>query len=214
MAFHNRGIPVGQVYGSTETGPVAIYQRIENAWAKPGSAGKPAMHCEMRIVDDESQEVPKGSSGEILLKGGNILFEYWGNEIATKDSIRDGWFYTGDIGYEDEDGDVWINDRKKDVVISGGENIYPAEIEAFIIEMPDVADAVVVGRADNKWGEVPVAVIILEDNVNLEKNIFLNRFQNNLARFKHPKDVIFFEELPRNAMGKVLKYEVRKLVNE
>ena len=80
--------------------------------------------------------------------------------------------------------------------------------------MPDVADAVVVGRADNKWGEVPVAVIILEDNVNLEKNIFLNRFQNNLARFKHPKDVIFFEELPRNAMGKVLKYEVRKLINE
>ncbi len=214
MAFHNRGIPVGQVYGSTETGPVAIYQRIDNAWAKPGSAGKPAMHCEMRIVDDKSQEVPKGSSGEILLRGGNILFEYWGNEIATKDSIRDGWFYTGDIGYEDEDGDVWINDRKKDVVISGGENIYPAEIEAFIIEMPDVADAVVVGRADNKWGEVPVAVIILENNVALEKNTFLNRFQNKLARFKHPKDVIFLKELPRNAMGKVLKYEVRKLVNE
>ncbi len=212
MAFHDRGVPVGQVYGSTETGPVAIYQKIENAWAKPGSAGKVAMHCEMRIVDEASKDVEQGKSGEILLKGGNILFEYWGNEEATRESIRDGWFYTGDIGYQDEDGDVWINDRKKDVIISGGENIYPAEIEAFIYEMPDVADAVVVGKPDEKWGEVPVAVVILKVDASLTEKDFLARFQDQLARFKHPKSVIFVDDLPRNAMGKVLKYEVREMV--
>jgi fatty-acyl-CoA synthase len=212
MAFHDRGIPVGQVYGSTETGPVAIYQKIENAWAKPGSAGKPAMHCELRIVDDNDNEVEQGKSGEILLKGGNILFEYWGNETATKESIRDGWFYTGDIGYQDEDGDVWVNDQKKDVVISGSENIYPAEIEALIHTMPDIVDAVVVGKPDEKWGEVPVAVAILEQNANVSETDFLARFQDQLARYKHPKAVFFVKDLPRNAMGKVLKYEVRKMI--
>jgi fatty-acyl-CoA synthase len=213
-AFHDRGVPVSQVYGSTETGPVAVYQKIENAWAKPGSAGKAAMHCEMRIIDDADKDVEQGQSGEILLKGGNILFEYWGNEAATKESLRDGWFYTGDIGYQDEDGDVWINDRKKDVVISGGENIYPAEIEAFIHEMADIVDAVVVGKLDEKWGEVPVAVAVLVEGTSLSEADFLARFQDQLARFKHPKGVIFVEDLPRNAMGKVLKYEVREMVRK
>lgn len=211
-AFHDRGIPVGQIYGSTETGPIAIYQKIENALAKPGSTGKVALHCEMRIVDDESKDVAQGQSGEILLKGGNILFEYWGNEQATNDALRDGWFYTGDIGYQDEDGDVWINDRKNDVVISGGENIYPAEIEAFIHEMPDVVDAVVVGRADEKWGEVPVAVVIPSDGKTITEADFLGRFQDQLARFKHPKDVIFVDDFPRSALGKVLKYKVREMI--
>lgn len=212
MAFHDRGVPVGQVYGSTETGPVAIYQKIENAWAKPGSAGKVALHCDMRIVDDAGQDVSPGQSGEILLKGGNILFEYWGDEAATQKSLRDGWFYTGDIGYQDEDGDVWVNDRKIDVVISGSENIYPAEIEAFIHEMPDITDAVIVGKSDDKWGEVPVAVVILKAGETVTELEFLARFQDQLARFKHPKAVLFVDDLPRNAMGKILKYEVRKLV--
>jgi fatty-acyl-CoA synthase len=211
-AFQDRGVPVAQVYGSTETGPVAIYQKAENAWAKPGSAGKAAMHCQMRIIDENDKDVVQGVSGEILLKGGNILFEYWGNETATSESIRDGWFYTGDIGYQDEDGDVWINDRKKDVVISGGENIYPAEIEALIHKMSDIVDAVVVGKADNKWGEVPVAVVILAEGEKLSDDAFLKRFQGQLARFKHPKNVFFVNDLPRNAMGKVLKYEVREMV--
>ena len=214
MAFHDRGVPVAQVYGSTETGPVAIYQKVENAWKKPGSAGKVAMHCEMRIIDNNDNDVQQGQSGEILLKGGNILYEYWGNETATKDAIRDGWFYTGDIGYQDEDHDLWINDRKKDVVISGSENIYPAEIEAFIHEMADITDGVIVGKPDEKWGEVPVAVVIKEKGADLSEIDFLERFQGQLARYKHPKAVYFVEDLPRTAMGKVLKYEVRKLVVE
>ncbi len=211
-AFHDRGIPVGQVYGSTETGPVAIYQKIENAWAKPGSAGRVALHCEMRIVDAHDKDVEQGQSGEILLKGGNILYEYWGNEDATKESLRDGWFYTGDIGYQDEDSDVWINDRKTDIIISGSENIYPAEIEVFIHEMPDIADAVVVGKPDDKWGEVPIAVVVLKADTSIKEVDFLTRFEGQLARFKHPKGVLFVEDLPRNVMGKILKYEVRKWV--
>jgi fatty-acyl-CoA synthase len=214
MAFHDRGIPVAQVYGSTETGPVAIYQKIKNAWEKPGSAGKVAMHCEMRIIDSNDTDVEPGQSGEILLRGDNILFEYWGNETATKDAIRDGWFYTGDIGYQDKDGDVWVNDRKKDVVISGSENIYPAEIEALIHEMTDIFDGVVVGKPDEKWGEVPVAAVILKDGENPSEIDFLSRFQGQLARYKHPKEVMFVKDLPRNAMGKVLKYEVRKFFNK
>ena len=214
MAFHDRGVPVTQVYGSTETGPIAIYQKVENAWKKPGSAGKVAMHCEMRIVDNNDNDVQQGQSGEIILKGGNILYEYWGNETATKDAIRDGWFYTGDIGYQDEDHDLWINDRKKDVVISGSENIYPAEIEAFIHEMADITDGVIVGKPDEKWGEVPVAVVIKEKGADLSEIDFLERFQGQLARYKHPKAVYFVEDLPRTAMGKVVKYEVRKLVVE
>lgn len=212
MAFQDRGVPVAQVYGSTETGPIAIYQKVENAWKKPGSAGKVAMHCEMRIVNDQDIDVEQGQSGEILLKGDNILFEYWGNEAATKDAIRDGWFYTGDIGYQDEDQDVWVNDRKKDVVISGSENIYPAEIEAFMHEMEDIIDGVIVGKPDEKWGEVPVAVVIKKKGVDLLEDDFLSRFQGQLARYKHPKAVYFVNDLPRNAMGKVLKYEVRKSV--
>ncbi|MDP7625799.1 MAG: long-chain fatty acid--CoA ligase, partial [Rhodospirillales bacterium] len=122
------------------------------------------------------------------------------------------WFLTGDVGYLDEDGDLWVNDRKKDLIISGGENIYPAEIEAFIHEMADVVDGVVVGKPDNKWGEIPLAVVILKEGVTLPEVEFLKRFQDNLARYKHPKEVLFVDDLPCNAMGKVQKFEVRKMI--
>lgn len=211
-AFHDKGVPVSQMYGATETAPIAIYLRADDAMRKMGSTGKAALHCEMRIVDDQGDDVEPGVPGEILIKGKNILFEYWGNEKATAEALRDGWYHTGDIGYEDDEGFVWINDRKKDVVISGGENIYPAEIEQFIHQMPDIADATVVGRDDEKWGEVPVAVIILAEGASPSRDDILARFDGQLARFKHPKDVVFVDDLPRNAMGKVLKHEVREMV--
>jgi len=211
-ALQSRGVPAPQVYGSTETGPIVIYQNPESAFAKPGSAGKAGLHSEMRIVDDQGNELPQGQSGEIAVRGGNIFIEYWNNKEATRDSIKDGWFLTGDVGYLDEDGDLWVNDRKKDLIISGGENIYPAEIEAFIHEMVDVVDGVVVGKPDNKWGEIPLAVVILKEGVTLPEIEFLKRFQDNLARYKHPKEVLFVDDLPRNAMGKVQKFEVRKMI--
>ncbi len=207
-AFNRRGVPAAQVYGSTETCPIAVYQRAEDALAKPGSTGKAALHAELRLVDREGREVPTGEPGELLVRGPNVMFEYWGDEAATREVLREGWLHTGDIGYQDADGDVWIVDRKKDVVISGGENIYPAELEAVLHEHPGIRDAVVVGRADPRWGEVPVAVVVRADSALDEAGV-LALFEGRLARFKHPREVVFMDELPRNAMGKVLKYRVR-----
>ena len=212
-AFHHRGVPVLQVYGSTETGPVSAYLRIRDAVRKEGSAGKTALHCRVRIVDEEDRDVAAGVSGEILVQGPNVMFEYWGDTEATAEALRDGWFHTGDIAYRDEEGYLFVNDRKKDVVISGGENIYPAELETVLHEMPGVAEAAVVGRADAKWGEVPVAVIAPEEDADLEAELVLRSFEGRLAKFKHPKDVIFVDALPRNVMGKVQKSDLRALVS-
>jgi len=209
--YHDKGVPISQMYGATETCPIAIYLRAEDAIRKVGSTGKAAMHCEMRIVDDNSNDVETGTPGEILIKGKNVLYEHWGNEEATRESLRDGWYYTGDVGYQDDEGYVWINDRKKDVIISGGENIYPAELEQVIYRMDDIEDGTVVGRPDDRWGEVPVAVVIPKTDPP-EAPEFLARFEDQLARYKHPKDVIFVDDLPRNAMGKILKHEVRDMV--
>ncbi len=207
-AFNERGVPAAQVYGSTETCPIAVYQRAEDALAKPGCTGKVALHAELRLVDREGREVPPGEPGELLVRGPNVMFEYWGDEAATREVLREGWLHTGDIGYVDAEGDLWIVDRKKDVVISGGENIYPAELEAVLHEHAAIRDAVVVGRADARWGEVPVAVVVRKD-ASLTESDVLALFEGRLARFKHPRGVIFMDELPRNAMGKVLRYRLR-----
>ncbi len=207
-AFNRRGVPAAQVYGATETCPIAVYQRREDALARPGSVGKPGLHVEMRLVDEHGREVAAGEAGEVLIRGPNVMYEYWADEAATREAFLDGWFRTGDIGRLDECGDLWIVDRKKDVVISGGENIYPAELEAVLREDPRIRDAVVVGRPDPHWGEIPVAVVVRADPT-LDEAAVLALFAGRLARFKHPRAVVFMDELPRNAMGKVLKYRVR-----
>jgi len=213
-AFLQRNIPVIQIYGSTETCPVAVYQRERDAYAKVGSVGKPGLHSEVRIVDEAGRDVEEGVSGELLVRGPNVMYEYWGNAEATSEALRDGWFYTGDVGYRDADGFLWINDRKRDLVISGGENIYPAELEAVLVEIPEIREAAVVGRPHPKWVEVPVAVVVLQPGKSLTKEAVLTHFEGRLARFKHPKDVIFKEALPRNVMGKVQKFELRWMVQQ
>ena len=212
-AVHARGIPVCQTYGLTETSPVCIYQKPGDGMRKPRSTGKCGLHCEIRIADDDGNELPDGVSGEILIRGGNLLSEYWNNEDETRRALREGWFHTGDVGWRDEDGDVFVNDRKKDIVISGGENIYPAEIEQLVHRMDDIQDVAVVGREDARWGEVPVAVVVPAPGAAIEAADFLARFDGRLARFKHPKDVLFLDALPKNAMGKTLKHELRGRVN-
>lgn len=207
-AFHRKGVPVGQIYGSTETGPIAAYLRREDAFAQVGSAGKPAVHCRIRIVDDENRDVPQGRSGELLVKGPNLMCGYWRDPAATQDAMRDGWFRTGDIGYVAADGYIWINDRKKDVIISGGENIYPGELESLLAGCDEIAEAAVVARPDARWGEVPIAVVVRRD-AGLDRQRVLDLFEGRLARFKHPRDVVFIERLPRNVMGKVLRHELR-----
>jgi len=212
-AIHQRGIPVQQVYGSTETCPIAVYLRAGDAMAKVGSTGKAAMHCKIRIVDENDDDVEAGRSGEILVSGPNIMFEYWGNATATAGALDNGWFRSGDIGYEDGDGYLFINDRKTDVIISGGENIYPAELELVMHEIPGVAEAAVVGVVHEKWGEVPVAVAVRSAGSDLDSAAILDRFENSLAHFKHPGKIIFMDALPRNAMGKVQKSELRRRID-
>jgi fatty-acyl-CoA synthase len=207
-----RGVPVTQVYGLTESGPTAIALPIDDAERKIGSCGKPAMHTLARVVDPAGRDVARGERGEIWLRGPNLTRGYWRNAGATAEAFTGEWFHTGDIGHQDDEGYFYVDDRKKDVVISGGENVYPAELEAVLAECPDIAEAAVVGRPDPRWGEVPVACVVPRPGAPLTRESVLELFRDRLARFKHPRDVLFLETLPRTAMGKVQKFELRARV--
>jgi len=197
-AFHARGIPVQQVYGATETSPIAIYQLRDEALAVPGSIGRPARHAECRVVDAEGHPLPPGGRGEIQVRGPSVLRAYWPDRPATTEG---GWFATGDIGHVDEAGRWWFTDRLKHVIISGGENIYPAEVERVLRTAPGVREGAVCGRPDPRWGEVPVAVVVPGEGFSREA--VLAHFEGRIARFKHPRDVVVVEALPRTALGKV-----------
>jgi fatty-acyl-CoA synthase len=206
----DRGVPVTQVYGLTESAPTAIALPLADAFRKPGSCGKPVPHCEARIVDVAGRDVPRGERGEIWLRGPNLVAGYWGDPAATADAYTDGWFHTGDIGHQDSEGYFYVDDRKTDVVISGGENVYPAELERVLAECPDIAEAAVVSRPDPRWGEVPVACVVARPGARLTRDGVLALFRDRLARFKHPRDVVFLDALPRTALGKVQKFELRQ----
>ncbi len=208
----DRGIPVTQVYGMTESGPTAIALSIADAARKVGSCGKPVAHCDARIVGGDGHDVTAGQLGEIWLRGPNLMTGYWRNPEATSEAFTGEWLHTGDIGHQDADGFYYIDDRKKDVVISGGENIYPAELENVLADCPQIAEAAVIGRPDPEWGEVAVACIVPKPNATLTREEVLALFQDRLARYKHPRNVVFLETLPRTAMGKVQKHELRHLL--
>ena len=210
--WHDRGIPLLNMYGASETAPVAIHQSVANAFATEGSIGFPAMHCEIRVIDANGNDCPTGEPGEILIRGKNVMSHYWNNEEATRAALAGGWFHSGDIGYVNPAGCYFIIDRKKDMIISGGENIYPTELENVLMMHPDVQEASVVGRSDPHWGEVPVAVVVAREGCKLEKRDILEWFDGKLGRYKHPKDVIFVDELPRNEMRKVVKHVLRDMV--
>ncbi len=212
-AFHARGVPVTQVYGATETAPIAIHLPLADAERKIGSTGKPALHCEARIVDADGKDVAPGETGEILVRGPNLMREYWNNPEATKAALAGGWYHSGDVGHQDDEGYFYIDERKNDVIISGSENIYPAEIENVLADCADIAEAAAVGRRDERWGQVPVAVIVPKAGSDLDADRVLAMFENRLARYKHPREVVFVERLPRNAMGKVLRYELREMLD-
>ncbi len=209
-AFHARGVKVIQVYGSTETAPIAIYLPLRDHARKIGSCGKPAPHCAARIVDRHGADVAPGTRGEILLRGPNIMREYWRNPEASAVALAGGWFHTGDIGHQDEDGYFFIDERKNDLIISGGENIYPAELEAILAAEARIAEAAVVARPDPRWGEVPVAYVVKRQGAEIAPADILALFDGRLARFKHPREVIITDALPKNALGKVLRYKLRE----
>ena len=211
-AVHDRGVPLIQVYGSTETGPIAAYLTIGDAEAGLGSAGKTALHNDIRIVNEAGKDVATGCSGEILVRGENVMTAYWRDPEASRAALADGWFHSGDIGHFDSRGFLYIDDRKKEVVISGGENIYPAELENILADCPQIREAAVVGRADDRWGEVAVAIVVLTERATMTDDDVRRLFEGRLARFKHPRDIVFLDALPRNAMGKVNKDAVRALL--
>jgi fatty-acyl-CoA synthase len=211
QAVNARGLPMIQVYGATETGPIATYQRGREAAATIGSIGRAAAHCQVRIAHPDGRSCAVNEPGEIWVKGPNNFAAYWRNPSATEEAKQDGWFKTGDIGRQDEDGLFWFVSRLKHVIISGGENIYPAEIERIIARLPGVQEVAVVGRAHPHWGEVPVVAAVIAAN-GPGRTELLAACDSHLARFKRPKDVILLEALPKNALGKVSIEEVRQLV--
>jgi fatty-acyl-CoA synthase len=218
--WHDRGIPAAQVYGSTETAPIAIYLRQEDTARKLGSAGLCALHCQVKLLTAEGQLCATEEVGGILVKGPNVMRAYWRNAEATESSFVDGWFKTGDIAYQDSDGFYWVVGRSKDLIISGGENIYPAEIEALINEHAAVIESAVVGMADERWGEVPVLAIVISTDVKNEAidsdfldGIVTKQLLNRLAKFKWPKRVIAVQGFPKTALGKVRKEDLKILLD-
>ena len=199
-AFLARGVPVGQIYGATETSPLATVLMAHDAFAKPGSAGKPALHCEVRIVE-----------GEVQVRGPNVMRRYWNNPEATAAALsEDGWFRTGDLGRWDAEGFLWIDGRSKDLIISGGENIHPAELENVLADCAAIAESAVIGIEDAKWGEAACAIVVRKPGASLDEAAVLALFKDRLARYKHPRRVFFADSLPKNALGKVQKFELRK----
>ena len=213
-AVHARGVPVIQVWGATETSPVAACLHIHEAHLHAGSAGRAAVGAELRIADGIGRELPCGTSGEVLVRGPQLMNGYWHDEAASARALEGGWFHSGDAGHLDADGYLWIDGRLKDMIISGGENVSPAEVEAVLLECPEVAEAAVVGRPDQRWGEAVVAVVVPRDGAVVDTTRLLDRYRGRLARFKHPREVIVVDALPRTALGKVKKDELRRLVAE
>ncbi|MEU0539166.1 fatty-acid--CoA ligase FadD5 [Nocardia sp. NPDC005978] len=199
------------VFGQTEMSPITCVLEGRDALRKLGSVGKPIPTVQVRVVDDEMNDVAPGEIGEIVYRGPTLMSGYWNRPEATAESFHGGWFHSGDLVRQDEEGFVYVVDRKKDMIISGGENIYCAEVENVLFAHPKIHEAAVIGRPHEKWGEVPVAVVALVEGVDEltieELTPFLNE---SLARYKHPKDLVIVSELPRNASGKVLKVELRK----
>jgi len=210
--YENLGMRIFQAYGLTEScGPGTLLLH-EDAQAKVGSCGRPQMHTEARVVDAAGADIPPGSpqAGELLLAGRHIMKEYWNNPEATAQALRDGWLYTGDICTWDEEGFITICDRKKDMIISGGENIYPAELENVLAACPEVLEAAVIGVASQKWGETPLAIVVPAPGAAPTAQSLREYCRQHLAGYKVPQLFELVDSLPRNPSGKLLKPQLRE----
>jgi acyl-CoA synthetase (AMP-forming)/AMP-acid ligase II len=196
-------------YGLTETVSGDTFLDRDSVVSKVGSVGRPCLYLELDIWDEEGRSVPAGERGEIVLRGPKVFKGYWQNPDATAAAFAGGWFHTGDIGVRDDDGYLYIVDRLKDMIVSGGENIAGSEVERVLYEHEAVLEAAVVGRPDDRWGEVPVAFVVLRPGATATAAALVEHCRARLARFKVPRDIAFLDALPRNPSGKVLKRELR-----
>jgi acyl-CoA synthetase (AMP-forming)/AMP-acid ligase II len=210
--YEAAGIEVRQLYGLTEcnTGTVLA---AEDALSKVGSCGKPFFHTEVRLVDENGRDLGPEQKGEVLLRAPNTMRGYWNRPEDTAAAIKDGWLHTGDIGKMDEDGYLYILDRKKDMIISGGENVYPAEIEDSLRRHPKVVDVGVIGFPHEKWGEAVKAILVLKEGEELTEEALIEWCQGKIGRFKIPKKVVFTDSIPRTPTGKILKRVLREQFN-
>jgi fatty-acyl-CoA synthase len=207
--WQSRGLALQQAYGMTETSPAVLALDREDAVRKAGSAGKPVLHTQTRVVRPDGTDAPVGELGELWVKGPNVTPGYWNRPDANATSFTDGWLHTGDATRVDEEGFYFIVDRWKDMYISGGENVYPAEVEDVLYRMPAIAEAAVIGIADERWGESGLAIIALKPGQTADEAVIMAHCRANLARFKCPREVRFVDALPRNATGKVHKPTLR-----
>jgi acyl-CoA synthetase (AMP-forming)/AMP-acid ligase II len=202
-------IEIHQVYGLTEScGPACLISPDE-AIARAGSTGKAFFHTDVRVVDPDGNDVEAGSTGEVWVRGPHLMLGYWNRPDATAEAIVDGWLHTGDIAMIDAEGFIYIQDRIKDMIISGGENVYPAEIENVLAGHDGIAEVAVIGMPSEKWGESPLAIVVKADE-SLSDSDVLDYCKGKLAPFKLPKGVEFIDVIPRNPTGKVLKRVLRE----
>jgi fatty-acyl-CoA synthase len=209
--YRERGVLFRQGYGLTEVGPNCFSLVAEDAFRKAGSVGWPNFYVQARIVDDAGAQLPAGEVGELALGGPMVTLGYFRNPEATAQAFRGTrWFHTGDLVRRDEEGYHYIVDRKKDMFISGGENVYPAEVELALASLAGVAESCVIGVPDSRWGEVGRAVVVVAQGARMDGQAVLAHLATRLARYKIPKSVVFTEALPRNSTGKVLRQQVRE----
>ena len=207
-AFHRRGVPVGQIYGTTETGPVSVVLPFDQAMTHAGAAGWPHPEARIQLLDSGGHSVPTGQTGEVCILAANLMRGYWHSDGQAGHGLQDAWFHTGDLGQVDAQGCLTIVGRSKDMIISGGENIYPAEIENRLMGLPGVAECAVVGLPDERWGEVPIAAVVRTSDSagqRLEADGIVSHLSQHIARFKLPRKVVFIDHLPKSALGKVQK---------
>ncbi|URM92928.1 long-chain fatty acid--CoA ligase [Actinomadura madurae] len=208
--YQKRGLTFLQGYGMTEAAPGTLFLDAEHAVSKAGSAGVPHFFSDVRVVGPGMADVAPGETGEIVVRGPHVMTGYWGKPDATAAVFTDGWFRSGDAARLDEDGYAFIVDRIKDVIISGGENVYPAEVEKAILADPDILECAVIGVPDDRWGEVGRAVLVPRPGADVGPEKVLASLADRLARYKIPKSAVLAAEIPRNAAGKILKTRLRE----
>ncbi len=200
-----------QLYGLTETtGPFTSLGHEYHSGERLWSCGRPMFGGRVRVVDAEDNDLPPHQVGEILYQGENLMTGYWAREEATAEAMRGGWFHTGDAGYLDADGFIFLKDRIRDMIVSGGENVYPAEVEGVLMGHPEILECAVIGVPDPKWGETVKAVVVRRANATLTEAALIEWTRDKLAGFKRPRSVDFIDTLPRNASGKLLKRTLRE----